>query len=161
MIIFDTDILSMFAKAKALNVLLNLLSGFRLCITPKIKEELSVPLQYGHSFPREIFNKFEVIFPTEEEYLESERLQTLYSFLGKGELEAIAMAKIRKCVFSSNDLKAFNAALKEEITVINVHIILRTILRKKILNKSDLKELIQRLETSDNARIKDVDKIFV
>ncbi len=159
-IIFDTDILSMFAKAGALDVLFNLLSGFKLCITPKIKEEFSAPLKYGYSFPQQIFDKFELVLPTKEEYLESEHFQTLYPFLGKGEIEAIPMAKIRKCVFATNDLKAFNVALKEGITVINVHIILRTLLRKKIFNKSDLKKLIQKLEASDNTKIKHTDIIF-
>jgi len=62
-IIFDTDILSMFAKAKGLDVLFSLLADFKLCIIPRIKEELSAPLEYGHSFPQQIFNKFEVVAP--------------------------------------------------------------------------------------------------
>ena len=39
MIIFDTEILSMFTKANVLDVIVEALSRFKLCITPKIKEE--------------------------------------------------------------------------------------------------------------------------
>jgi len=160
MIIFDTDILSMFAKAKVLDVLFSLLSGRKLCITPKIKEELSIPLQYGYSFPADIFNKFELVVPTEEEFLELDHFQYAYQFLGKGEIEAIAIAKLRKCIFATNDLRSFNVAIKEGVTAINIHTILRALFKKKIFNKSDLEKFIQKLEVSDNTKIRDVDKIF-
>ena len=160
MIIFDTDILSMFAKANVLDVIVEALSRFKLCITPKIKEELSIPLEYGYSFPEEIFKRFEVIVPTKKEYLEYEKLLVLYPFLGKGELEAISIAKMRNCLFATNDLKAFNVALKEKVLPINVHTILKTLWEKKFYNKSELLKFIQKLERADNTKIKDIDKIF-
>ena len=160
MIIFDTDILSMFAKANVLDVIVEALSRFKLCITPKIKEELSIPLEYGYSFPEEIFKRFEVIVPTKKEYLEYEKLLVLYPFLGKGELEAISIAKMRNCLFATNDLKAFNVALKEKVLPINVHNILKILWEKKFYNKSELLNFIQKLERADNTKIKDIDKIF-
>jgi len=135
MIIFDTDILSMFAKANVL-------------------------VEYGYSFPEEIFKRFEVIVPTKKEYLEYEKLLVLYPFLGKGELEAISIAKMRNCLFATNDLKAFNVALKEKVLPINVHTILKTLWEKKFYNKSELLKFIQKLERADNTKIKDIDKIF-
>lgn len=53
MIVFDTDILSMFAKIDAVNLLLNLF-GDKAVITPKIMDEISVPLEYGYSFPLKV-----------------------------------------------------------------------------------------------------------
>lgn len=135
-IVFDTDILSMFAKAKALDILLSLLPNFKFCITPRIKEELSAPLQYGYSFPQQIFDKFEVVIPTEDEHLEYENLETLYPFLGRGELEAISIAKIRKCIFATNDSRAFEIALEQKIDAVNIHTILKGLLKKEILNSS-------------------------
>ena len=46
MIVFDTDILSMFAKIDAID-LLKPLFGKTAIITPKIRDEISVPLEYG------------------------------------------------------------------------------------------------------------------
>jgi predicted nucleic acid-binding protein len=45
MVIFDTDILSMFAKIDAI-YLLKRLFGEKALITPKIRDEISVPLEY-------------------------------------------------------------------------------------------------------------------
>ncbi|MBE0427822.1 MAG: hypothetical protein IBX72_14405, partial [Nitrospirae bacterium] len=156
----DTDILSMFAKAKGLDVLFSLLADFKLCITSRIKEELSAPLEFGHAFPQQIFNKFEVLVPTKEEHSEYENLEVSYPFLGKGELEAISIVKIRKCVFATNDSKAFEIALEQKIDVVNVHTILKALLERKILSKADLRNFIEKLERADNTKIKDVERIF-
>lgn len=159
-IIFDTDIASMFAKARSLDILFVVLSRVKLSITPKIKDELSIPLDYGYNFPEEIFQKFDLIVPDEDDYREYERLKVMYPYLGKGELEALAIAKKKNYILAINDRKAFEAALKEGITSINVHIILKTLLKKKILNKEELSVLINRLEDSDNSIIKDQENIF-
>lgn len=159
-IIFDTDIVSMFAKANSLDILFTLLSGLKLSITPKIKDELSIPLEYGYGFPEDIFQKFDLIIPDEDDYTEYERLKALYPYLGKGELEALAIAKKRGYILAVNDQKAFEVALKEEITSVNIHTILKALLKKKILNKEEISVLINRLEESDNTVIKGKEYIF-
>ena len=65
MIIFDTDILSVFAKIKRLELIKRLFG--MIYITPMIREELTVPLEYGYDFPKEILEKSTVIIPTLEE----------------------------------------------------------------------------------------------
>ncbi|MBE0426222.1 MAG: hypothetical protein IBX72_06210 [Nitrospirae bacterium] len=159
-IIFDTDIVSMFAKANSLDILFVLLSGSKLFITPKIKDELSIPLEYGYSFPEDIFKKFGVIIPDIDDYTEYERLKALYPYLGKGELEALAIAKKKGCILAVNDQKAFEVSLKEGITSINIHTMLKALLKKKILNKEEISVLINKLEKSDNAVIKGKEYIF-
>jgi predicted nucleic acid-binding protein len=159
-IIFDTDIVSMFAKAKSLNILFDLLSESKLSITPKIKDELSIPLEYGYSYPEDIFKKFDLVVPDKDDFTEYERLKVLYPYLGKGELEALAIAKTKKCILAVNDRKAFEVACKEGITPINVHTILKTLLKKKISNKEEMSILINRLEESDNTVIKGKEYIF-
>ena len=44
MVVFDTDVLSMFAKIDAVDLLKDLF-GEKAIITPKIKDEISVPLR--------------------------------------------------------------------------------------------------------------------
>lgn len=51
MLIIDTDILSMFAKADALDVLMLLFGREQIGMTPAIADEITVPLQYGYDFP--------------------------------------------------------------------------------------------------------------
>jgi len=49
--LLDTDILSLFAKAGAIDLLLRLLRVERLAITQGVFTELTVPLEYGYRFP--------------------------------------------------------------------------------------------------------------
>jgi predicted nucleic acid-binding protein len=84
----------------------------------------------------------------------------LYPYLGKGELEALAIAKKKGHILAVNDQKAFEVSLKEGITSINVHTILKALLKKKILTKEKVSALISKLEESDNTVIKGKEYIF-
>ena len=66
MLILDTDIVSAFTKADALDLILKLFKG-ELHITPEVYEELQVPLSYGYMYPQEIFNKVKILDLTPEE----------------------------------------------------------------------------------------------
>ena len=50
MVILEADILSMFAKVDAVDVFGELLGRERVAMTPAIRDEISVPLQYGYTF---------------------------------------------------------------------------------------------------------------
>ena len=107
-IVFDTDILSTFAKADAIRYLESLFHEDKLLITPAIYSELKVPKEYGYNFPDLIFNsdRFQLARLTDTEVDEFKsnlmHLRTLHS----GEIEAITIAKRRSYVFSSKDAKA-------------------------------------------------------
>lgn len=49
MLIVDTDILSMFAKVDAIDVLIKLVGEEHIGMTPAIVDEISAPLQYGRA----------------------------------------------------------------------------------------------------------------
>jgi hypothetical protein len=49
-VIIDTDILSMFAKAGAVDVLEGFLGKGRVAMTPAIRDEISTPMQYGYTW---------------------------------------------------------------------------------------------------------------
>ena len=65
MIIYDADILSIFAKINRLALIKKLLGT--IYITPMIREELTVPLEYGYDFPKDILNHSSVIIPSAED----------------------------------------------------------------------------------------------
>jgi len=56
MIVFDMDILSMFAKIDAVD-LLKRLFGEKAVMTSKIRDEISVPLEYGFSTKSDLDDK--------------------------------------------------------------------------------------------------------
>ena len=94
-IIIDTDIASAFAKIGRLNLLKDLFSKHPVFITPRIFEELSVPLEYGYKFPLDIFNSFDVLNPAGDENETYRELIVANRVLGKGELEVISICKSR------------------------------------------------------------------
>jgi len=159
-IILDADIASAFAKIECLSLFKRYLSKYRIFITPGIYEELVVPLDFGFTFPLDIFNSFELLYPSEEE---SERYQALITKnrkLGKGELEAICICKRRGYVFSSMDQVALKFAGDEGVKTLKIHSILRGLWKSGMQSKDEVLDIICALEDKDKTRIRNVDSIF-
>jgi len=151
MIVFDTDILSMFAKIDAVG-LLRRLFGKKAVITPKIRDEISVPLEYGYSFPQKVISTIKTVPLSKQALEEYIRLQGNLS-LGKGELEAIAYCKTEKCAFATNDIKAREFAKSGGVSVISLQAILRALWKKKISSKKEIKQILERIKDADNLSV--------
>ncbi len=159
-VIFDTDILSAFAKINALDLLKKLFSKHDVFITPEIYEELSVPVDYGYSFPLKIFEEFMIMTPNEkEEAMYREFLRT-NRHIGKGELEAISICINRKYYFASMDEAAISFAEGKDVITIGLHSVLRSLWESGILTKEEVKKIITEIEQKDNTRIKDIQMIL-
>jgi len=159
-IIFDTDILSAFAKIEALSLLKTLFSKHEIYITPEIYGELNVPIDYGYTFPLDIFKNFKVINPDNEEQETYRTLLRTNRRIGKGELEAISICISRKWIFSSMDEVAISFALANGVITISLHSILRSLWESGILAKNEVEEIILKIEQKDNTRIRDIQKIL-
>ena len=151
MIVFDTDILSMFAKIDAVDLLKHLF-GKTAIITPKIRDEISVPLEYGYSFPLKVFSTIKTVPLSDQALEEYIRLQGNLS-LGKGELEAIAYCKTEKCAFASNDIKARKIAKSGGVSVISLQAILKALWKKKIRSKKEIKQILEKIKKADNLSV--------
>ena len=159
-VILDTDVASVFAKIKRLELLKRLFSKHRIVITPEIYEELVTSLDYGYTFPLDIFRYFEVLYPSKEENEEYQRLLIEKRRLGKGELEAISICKHRGCVFSSIDSAALKFAEEDGVETIWLHSILRSLWVSGLQSKDEVRNIITEIGKKDNTRIKDVEAIF-
>ncbi|MCP4404513.1 MAG: hypothetical protein GY801_45330 [bacterium] len=106
MVIIDTDILSMFAKADALSVLVEFFGNEHIGMTPAIADEASIPLQYSYDFPLQILTQIPSVSLSKAVVQESIRLQTQATFLGHGEREAIAFCRKEEAGFVTNDRAA-------------------------------------------------------
>jgi len=151
---------SAFAKIKRLELLKRLFSKHRIVITPEIYEELTTSLDYGYTFPRDIFRYFEVLYLSEEESEEYQKLLIEKRTLGKGELEAISICRHRGYIFSSIDAAALRFADENGVETLVLHSILRSIWKSGLQSKEEVKEIITEIEKKDNTRIKDVDAVF-
>lgn len=162
-IVFDTDILSIFAKADAIQYLEKLFSKDHLLITPSVYRELKVPKEFGYDFPDQIFNskRFELVQLTGGEVEEFKSKLLKAKTVHSGELEAVIIARSRGYMFSSNDTKALEFAVSEEIEVLYLHSILRALWRFVVLTPDEVKELIRKMEIKDNMEIKEKHLIFL
>ena len=161
-ILFDTDILSTFAKADMIKLLEELYSEDNLYITPAIIEELKVPKEFGYNFPDLILNseKFNIISLNETELKEFKVKLLKQDKLHKGEIEALIICKNRRYAFSSRDSDALKFAQSEGITVISLHSILKALWYFRILPKQEVRNLINAMEKEDNLIIKNKEVIF-
>ncbi len=161
-ILFDTDILSTFAKAGAIQLIENLYSDDELYITPTILEELKVPKEFGYDFPDQILDseRFKIITLNEIETKKFKSELLTQDKLHKGEIEALIICKNRGYTFSSIDSEALKWAKAKNIVVINLHSILKALWYFNILSKQEVKELINKMEKEDNRVIKNIKIIF-
>ncbi|OPX76920.1 MAG: hypothetical protein A4E44_00244 [Methanosaeta sp. PtaB.Bin018] len=159
-IILDTDIASAFAKINQLELLSKLLHRYSVFITPRIYEELMAPLDFGYTYPLDIFDRINVLHPTHEESKDYQLLILENRKLGKGELEAICICKRRGCVFSSMDRAALRYAAAVGVETIDLYSILRAFWESGILLQKDVEGIIEALEDKDKIPRIDKNKIF-
>lgn len=151
MVVIDTDILSMFAKVDAINLLKKIFKD-NLAITPKIRDEILAPLEYGYTFPLKVISTIRTVPLSRAALEEYERLQENWS-LGKGELECIAYCKTEKCILVTNDAKAREFAKKERISVISLQAILKALWKKKIKSRQEVRQLLEKIKDVDNLAV--------
>ena len=151
MIVFDTDILSMFAKIDAINVLKCLFDG-NVVMTPKIRDEISVPMEYGYTFPLKVISTIKAVPLSNQALEEYERFRGNLR-LGKGELESIAYCKTKGCIFATNDIKARRFAKREGVTVISLQAILEALWKKNIKSKEEVRQMLERIKEADNLAV--------
>jgi len=150
-IVVDTDILSMFAKIDAIDLLKKLFKD-RMVITPKVRDEISTPLEYGYVFPLNVISKIETVPLSPSALKEYERLSENWT-LGKGELEAISYCKTENGIFLTNDKKARELAKNEGVRVISLQAVLRALWKTEIKTKKETKKILERIKEMDNLYI--------
>lgn len=148
-VIIDTDILSLFAKVDAVDILEQFLGIGQIALTPAIRDEISIPLQYGYTFPNLILSRISVAPLREQAWQEYERLRTLSSALGKGELEAIAICKAEGILFATNDSTARRFAQDQGVEVVSLQAILRGLWQSGLRNIAEVKELLTHIKQAD------------
>jgi predicted nucleic acid-binding protein len=148
-VIVDTDILSMFAKAGAVHVLREFLGQDCIAMMPAIYDEIATPLQYGYTFPTQVLAQIPVAPLTTQVWQEYERLWTLRSSLGKGELEAIAFCKVKGALFVTNDAVAQKFARDHDVQVITLQALLQGVWLSGTQSKTEVRTLLERIKEAD------------
>lgn len=162
-LVFDTNILSMFAELGQLELLLTLFRRWRLCVTLAVHDELQAGIKHGHNYLGQIISHLEKTEPRIEIVIvredESAILPTLPSRFARGEADSIVVCQMRGWVFVSHDKKAVNYCKRNGIAVLTLSNILAALWQSNLVNKTFVAELIQQFEASGRI-IRDKDTIL-
>lgn len=161
MIIFDTDILSTFAKINKLKLLFAIFSGNELAYAPSVRTDLENAEKEGHRFVKHIFNEeFKLVRLSDGESNLIKIIAAKRKGLHLGELESLAVCKSRGCVFVTNDITARKTAYNLGVECLGLSDILKSLITENILAKENVHELIAKIESKDKVEIIDKDKIL-
>ncbi|MFQ6055382.1 MAG: hypothetical protein ACE5KT_02300 [Methanosarcinales archaeon] len=80
--------------------------------------------------------------------------------MDKAELEGIVLCKNRNCIFATMDKVAIKFARSNNVFVFDLHTILKSLWKSNILSKSEVKELLTKMELEDRTTIPDKQRIF-
>ena len=157
-VVADSDILSMFGKVGAVPHLKRLFE--EIYIPPAVYEELRRAKEIGFDFVDELIENVSILNLSEEEYSEFVRLMEEEDYLHSGELQGIVLCKHRYGVLLTNDRRAKNFCKRDDIVYFDVKGILRAFYKKKVLEREEIRDLVETIEEKDNTRIKDFEEVF-
>lgn len=157
--LLDTDILSLFAKAEAIDLLLRLFRVERLAITQGVFNELAIPLEYGYQFPHRVFaHSTTVSLSTEEiELYETLRLEGIVS---AADAEQIVVCQVRGWVYVTMDQMAARTAQRNGVRTVSLHALVKALQQAEALSDDELRELLDRMEHLDRTRFPFRDDLF-
>ena len=154
--VFDADLLSTFAKIGRLDLLAKTFGNKDLFIPPAVASDL---MRSKSILVKDIL-KSKLFQQTSLSHQEKELIKKISERknLGMGEIECLAVCKERKMVVVTNDNKAIDVAEKLDIDVVDLETMLYSM--KELMEISELKKVINDIETKDKVVILNKDKIL-
>ena len=162
MVFVDTDVLSIFAKIERLPLLFAVFDQEILNITYAVENEVKTGISKGFHFSGDIIalqtqGQIRTYHPTS---VDREFMRSLPQTLGPGECESMAICKRLTAIFASNERRVMHYCKANRIDCINLVRILRAFWELKILTQTDVREIINEIETKDRLNFRTTDPIF-
>lgn len=155
----DTDILSLFAKTEAIQILLRLFGAERLPITPGVFSELLAPLDYGYDFPHQVFANSTVVSLSLTE-LELYAQLRLEGNVSSADAEQIAVCHTRAWVYVTMDRVAARIAASHQVHTVDLYALFKALRKGEVLTDDTLYKLILRMEHLDRTKFPFRDEFF-
>ncbi len=155
----DTDILSLFAKAEAIGLLLRLFRVERIPITQSVFNEIAVPLEYGYLFPHAVFAVSVTISLSEAELALYETLR-LEGVVSAADAEQITVCQARGWAYVTMDQVAARTAQLCSVRTIGLDAIFKALRKAEILSDEALRTLLDRMEQLDRTSFSFRDDVF-
>lgn len=147
-VLFDTNVLSHFAKIQRLPLLLQAFADAhqakQLHISPVIRRELETGVQHGAVYLQKALQLIEdgdiqIIRPTKAD---QQFIKSLPAKLAAGEAEAIALCHRLNLVFISHDRKAINYCERTGITSVKFEVLVNRLKVAGLLTESEIEEML-------------------
>ena len=81
-------------------------------------------------------------------------------YLHSGELQGIMLCKHRNGVLLTNDRRAKNFCKRNNIVYFDIKGVLRAFYKKNVLERGEIRDLVEAIEEKDNTRIKGFEAVF-
>ena len=145
-VIIDTDFLSSFLKINKLDLIFKLFKTNELIITTAVFKEITVSSVY-----RKVIEKIN----SKTKRIVIHEAKTIFSEdFGAGELESIALSLENNATFLTNDQDAKKFAKSLDLFVLDIPTFLEICKYEKILNNSQIKDIIKLLKEKDGYEFK-------
>ncbi len=143
-VISDTNILSSFAAAEELDLIMQLFAHAQIIIPPSVVTELQAGFARGHTQLRVVLQALEhgrirVLALTPDEIQLQAQLPLR---LNQGEREAIALAQTRRAMLLCNDRRAITYCRQQQVQVVSLVDLLRLLWVRQIVSPSTIRAMI-------------------
>jgi predicted nucleic acid-binding protein len=147
-VISDTNILSSFAAANSLDILLHFFSHSPIYIPPAVLEELQVAIAKDRDYLNTLIKAIDeqqiiILLLTTDEL---DLLPSLPNRLNIGERQAIILAQQRHGMLLSNDRRAVRYCEQQGIRSLELVDILRLLWSRKICSRHEVQQLIEQMQ---------------
>lgn len=147
-VVSDTNVLSSFAAAEALPLLVRLFARTQLCVPPAVRAEILTGLDRGNIYLQTILQAIVDGSITVLD-LSQDEMQALTGYpsrLNQGEREAIAITVTRQATLLSNDKRALRYCQQNQIRAVSLVDLLRLLWIRRIVSQDDVRAVIARME---------------
>ena len=148
-VLFDTNVLSHFAKIERLPVLLQAFSALhqakQLYISPMIYKEVITGIQQGATYLQAALQlittgDLQIVYPSKAD---QQFMYSLPAKLAAGEAEAIALCHRLNLVFISHDRKAMNYCERAGIASIKLGLLLPRLQTAGLLTEAEVAQMLR------------------
>ena len=162
MILVDTNILGTLARVERIPLLLDLFGQDEIGVCPAVYAELLTGTREGRQFLQLAVQLIEagtikLVALTADEILGRLKLPTS---LDSGEAESITVCQTRGAAFLTNDRRARNFCLAEDIEVFDLMDMLRALWKLRVCSKRQVSQLVNDIEHREGMVIKHKERIF-
>ncbi|WP_423222487.1 hypothetical protein [Candidatus Amarolinea aalborgensis] len=162
MVVSDTNILTSFAAARALDLLLKALSVQTIFIPPAVKREIEAGLARHVRHLQPVLDMmtqgFIGVLDLESE--DQARLALLPPSFGPGEREAVALCQRLGAILLCNDHQVLRYCAHQTILALDLPTLLRLLWLNGLVSQATVRTMIVRMEKIEHLVLRNADRIF-